>query len=179
MIILHFHLQPQFKNGLFHILHITKPLVYNDYLPSIWLSMAWWSFSIFLLMSDNHWQMVCAEWSTIVQCAKFMPTRASTFEQNLHTNLIKHRSLTHISLYFAELRTLNDVFLSPYRLCWTFYPARLWFPTFFYTISYFNSRFVSFYLWLTPSFYCFKVISSPSWILFRPLIHDLDIVYNL
>ena len=99
-------------------LHISKhkPLVYNDYLPSIWLSKAWLSFAIISLTSlvlDKHCTIARAEWTAIAQCAKFMPPRALTFEQNLHTNLIELRPLTYISVYFAELRTLYDAFVFP------------------------------------------------------------------
>ena len=50
----------------------------------------------------------------------FYPTRASIFEQTLHTNSTKHRRLTSISLHFAELGKLYDAFVFPSRLVYVF-----------------------------------------------------------
>ena len=96
-------------------LHISKhkPLVYNDYLPSIWLSKAWLSFAIISLTSlvlDKHCTIARAEWTAIAHWAKFMPARALAFEQNLHTNSPERIPLTSNDIHFAELGKFYDVF---------------------------------------------------------------------
>ena len=91
-------------------------LVKSDYLPSIWLSMAWLTFSILSLtrlVLDTRSTIVCTEWTLITHLVKLMHTRVSTFELHLHTDASKRRRLMSIEVYFSELGRLYDAFCFP------------------------------------------------------------------
>ena len=141
-----------------HSFQIT--LVTTNYLPSISLSNAWWFILVDLI--TYHPQLLFAEWTAIAHWAQFMSTRASTFEQNLHT--------THPSVYhwrqtmFISLSQESSMtfFTLPSHFADVLPCTSSIFSRFFYIISYFKSRFVSFNLALNFCSFCFKVITVPS-----------------